>query len=270
MSAFNPRNCKPFPKKGDPKRQLPGFETKQEVAERQAKLICTLEKGNQDAVEAAQKIRECGQGQDCLTPICPKCLRMFRRWYVSQLERLTRPHELWAITVVPPRVRFAPGELHNLDLCQFKETFSKQVSRAGFHNLVMFGGVDIDFCVHSDNDFYPHWAPHLHCLFIGENGQEVKAALGRFYPPDHIAPRPIRAEKVKDPMEAISYPMKPFFGRRVSYIGGNGRRQSRDLRLQADELQEIGAYMGQHKHTDLLFLKNVRRRGCNLALNGCR
>jgi len=74
----------PLPKrKHDLAHVLQDFETFDEVVERRRKLISTL-RWKRRGRRQARKLARCRKDRRCGSPICPVCLRRFRRWFVGQ------------------------------------------------------------------------------------------------------------------------------------------------------------------------------------------
>ena len=209
---FKPRICPPASEENDPFIHMVGFETLEEVEERSERLIQVLMRGNRQDKRLADRLSKCRADRPCLSPICPACCREFRRWYADQLISLcSNLTNLWSVTLVPSSRRFEPGQLAEFDMTAFKEAASLQFSRLGYPDLVAVGGVDIDYCVHSDGAFEPHWQPHLHLLTAGIDGNTLKDALKRFYPRSDSVLRPIKVKPAFDITEIATYAVKPFF-----------------------------------------------------------
>src|SRR5215213_4674259 len=76
----------------DLRRLLQGFETTAEVKERSASLCQTLEKGDQEHKQVAERLRRCGKGRRCCLVPCPRCRRRWRLWLTGEmLEAVAGP-----------------------------------------------------------------------------------------------------------------------------------------------------------------------------------
>ena len=266
MSPFNPWLCQPKNRQFDPKHQLKRFETPTITKERSENLIKILEKGEPQHQDIAKKLQHCDEGGRCLLPICPRCLRQVRRWFVSEAMQCLHGEDLLAVTLVPAEHAIPPGELEHFDLINFKETLSRQLSRAGLGDAIVIGGVDFSFCERSDGEFEPHWRPHFHLIVANTEADQIRSGLKRHYPSAESVSRPIKIQEVEGLMGAISYAMKPFFTRRVSYVDNNEKIRHRKYPLKNDQTREISEFMSRLTITDRMFLKNVRRRGNRLIV----
>jgi hypothetical protein len=95
-----------------------------------------------------------------------------------------------------------------------------------------------------------------------ENLQEENEAD---LPKDKACPKPIFTDEIDNPIEQLSYLMKPFFSRRVTYKNRKGKSATRDCKLKSAQQLEIAVFMDRWAMTDRLFMQNVRRYGGKLV-----
>jgi hypothetical protein len=108
------------------------FETIQDAraeSERSEKLLRSFSGGN---TELAEFLQECRAGDyDCNKPFCPICARVFRRWFIGELLRVTKGKEAVRIYTVLLKEAAPQDEITNLDLTSYGHLLRKRLKRAG-------------------------------------------------------------------------------------------------------------------------------------------
>ena len=149
-----------------------------------------------------------------------------------------------------------------------KDALRKQLVRAHLRHLVVLGGIDFSFNEDSQERWTPHWQPHWQLAVEGCSSEEFIKALKAWYskdPKDKACPKPIYTDEIDNPIEQLSYLVKPFFERRVSYTDKDGKSDAKDWPLKPKQLREIAVFMDRFDMTDRLFMQNVRRYGPKLV-----
>jgi hypothetical protein len=94
---------------------------------------------------------------------------------------------------------------------------------------------------------------------VGLDTAEVKTRLAKLYPRNNTTPKPLRVRRCKNLALALSYMIKPYFGRRVSYIDGTGRFNTRKVPLKRPQVQELATWIDQYPLTARYALTGCRR-----------
>lgn len=278
--AIRPKNkSKPFPwccplppNRNDPAHQLPKFETEDGARWWRNERARMLVVGRNANPVLSEKLYSCSQRQRCGSAACPECMRQFRRWITGAsmglLDDTGCSHGTgFAITVVPEWAAQEPGKLASFDLDLANGRIRTALARSTCRDALVIGGWDFSFNSHSDKEWPPRWQPHLYLLFpMVKDKEELRAALDGTFPPSERNPRPIKIKPLIKSMEAITYAIKGVFKPRTSYIGDDGRCNTRtSLPLPPPLERELLTYLDGLGITDRMFLRNVRRRGCRLV-----
>jgi len=257
----------------DPREHLANFETRDQVKERKADLIRALNAGDNPSRELAEVLAACRTGARCGLSICPFCMRRFRARFLipticAQIARWQDSTGLRgvAISAVPAELKLDSDELHKLDLVKVLDSFRQQLRRAGYGDCIAVAGVDLSFNEHSECLWPRHWQPHFYGIVLTANSpKQVKADLGKYFSNDESVRVPVKVNRLKHPMRAVSYLWKPFFQRRISYVAPNGRQAARKLPLRPKQLREVASYFADKAPTERLLFIGIRRRGRELV-----
>src|SRR5260221_8178777 len=114
--------------KGGPKGER--FETVQDAraeSERSEQLLRSFSGGNRVLAEFLQ---ECRAGDyECNKPFCPMCARVFRRWFIGELLRVTKGNGAVRIYTVLLK-QASQYKINNLDPTPFRHLLRKRLERA--------------------------------------------------------------------------------------------------------------------------------------------
>jgi len=91
----------------------------------------------------------------------------------------------------------------------------------------VFAGVDISYNEDSAGRWELHWQLQVYGVCVSVDVAEVTTLLARLYPANNTTPKPLRVRHCENLADALSYLIKPYFGRRVSYLDGTGRFNTR-------------------------------------------
>jgi hypothetical protein len=245
---------------------LPKFETPEQVRERKAMLIKHLQAGKRATRNVGRKLRRCRKGADCKSPICPRCVRNLRKSFIpGAINCITRvrtannipKRQIVAFSAVLPEERYADGDLHNADLRKINERIQRRHQRAGL--LLVFAGVDVSYNEDSAGRWAPHWQLQVYGVCVGLDVTDVRARLAKQYPDSDTTPKPLRVRRCRNLAKALSYMIKPYFGRRVSYLDNTGRFNTRKVPLKRPQAQELATWIDQYPLTARYALTGCRR-----------
>jgi hypothetical protein len=175
--------------------------------------------------------------------------------------------DLWFVTLVPGDVRVAKGELEEFEPKRLTERVKRQMQRAGLGEITMVGGVDVSWEEDGDGESEGVWQPHLHMIVAGCSGKAIKEVLDRHYARTAEVPQPRKVQEVKDAVRQFSYCVKPFWTKRVRWIDAKGKRlrDSRMMRLKAEQQREAALFSSRLRPSELVLLMGVRQRGKKLV-----
>ena len=248
---------------------LPKFETSQQVRERKAKLVKHLKAGKRATRNVGRKLRRCRKNKACSSPSCPRCLRQLRKSFITgamqaiDQVRTTndiRDDQIVAFSAVLTEERYAYGDLHNADLKKINERVQRRHQRAAFP--LVFAGVDISWNEDSARRWHPHWQLQVYGVCVGVEKAEVKKRLTTLYPANDTTPRPLRIRRCTNLVQALSYAIKPYFGKRVSYFHSEtGKFRTRKVSLKRPEAQEVATWIDHYPLSARYALTGCRRYG---------
>ena len=246
----------------------PKFETKAQALERRAKLVRQLLEGDHSAQQLAAKLAGCNRHRRCGSPICHVCVGELRCWFICEtiacFNDLSAANpsalrgKVIAFSAIPREDQYRQGKLRVADLLSLNERLKKRHERAGFP--LVFAGVDVSLNVFDNSTSTRRWQLQVYGVVIGCTPEQVRTALSGLYPAAKRTPRPLKVNRCNNLAAAVSYAIKPYFGRRVSYIGRNGRRQTRKVPLNSSEIRELAVWIDQYRLADRYLLRGCRGR----------
>ena len=250
-------------------RQRDGFETFREAERRRACDIRLLEAANdRECTLLARKLRRCKKGKRCRSWACDVCVRLGRVWYGNAAAEPFAGTPALAVTIALAGCSLPAGGLPQADTKKLKDLCRKRVDRAGLGDRLVIGAVEWSANSDSATPNRVSWVPQLHLTVsadpsktVKEDASLVRERLKAVFPKGDGVPRPVKVVPVHDLLGWLSYGAKPYFEARVGYVGGNGRRQTKDQSPRPKEQREALLYTDRVSLLDRLFLRNVRRAG---------
>jgi hypothetical protein len=257
---------------------LPKFETSQQVRERQATLVNHLKAGKRASRNIGRKLRRCRKNKACGSPSCPRCLRRLRRLFVrgamTCIDRVRTASniprdQIVAFSAVLTEERYVAGDLHNANLNLINERVQRRHQRTGLP--LVLAGVDISWNEDSAKRWEPHWQLQVYGVCVGLDRDQVKARIAKHYPANDTTPRPLRVRTCKNLnkalAKALSYTIKPYFGRRVNYFHPKTSKfRTRKVSLKRPQAQELATWIDQYPLTARHTLTGCRRYGDGIEL----
>jgi hypothetical protein len=221
---------------------------------RSEQLLRSFPGGNK---ELAEFLQECRAGDyECDKPFCPICARVFRRWFVGELLRVTKPNE--AVRIYTVLLKEAPQHnINNLDPTPFRHSMRKRLERAGLGKVPVIGGFEIVYKAQRRV-----WVLHVNLVMIGGK----KSAHNKFKQgfKNGAVERPIMGAKLKDRAEQLSYILKFSTYHRPHEQHGPSRSDAKPLNPR--EHAALVTWMSQFEFNDFLFLVNARREASKVTL----
>ncbi len=220
-------------------------------SERSEKLLLSFSGGSRIIGEYLQ---ECRAGDyQCNKTFCPICGRIFRRWFIGELLRVTNGRDQVHIYNVLLK-EATTHKINELEPAPFRASLRKRLQRSGLAKIPVIGGFEIVYKAAKRV-----WVLHANLVVIGGN----KSAHKKFkqtFAGDEIE-RPVLRAKLKDRAEQLSYLLKFGTYHRPHEQHGSARSQAKPLN--PSEHAALLKWMSKFEFEDFLLLINARRQGGN-------
>jgi hypothetical protein len=228
------------------------FETSQdarEESERSEKLLRSFSGGSKTIAEFLQ---ECRAGYyECNKPFCPICARVFRRWFIGELLRVTEGQK--EVHIYTLLLKEAPKDkIYSLDPAPFRHELRKRLQRPGLANVPVIGGFEIVYKAKRQV-----WVLHINLVMIGGDKSARKAFKKTFQ--DDDLDRPLVRATLKDKAEQLSYVLKFTTYHRPYEQQGSAKTEAKPLNPK--EHAALLKWMSQFEFEYFLLLINARRQG---------
>jgi hypothetical protein len=221
--------------------------SKSAIAERDTRARLLHRHGAESLMEI---LNACVPNNRCGSGACPECGRAMQRFFVREMRPLLRPTEDFVAVSVVPSASFEIGELHKLDIRNFRADFAERLHKSRIDFAV--GGIDFTLNEHRKGRFPAHWAPHFWFLANRYNRARWEVLLRRTFVRTPTVPRPIKIQLWDGRRAALGYALKTQFGRRISRLGyrqyGDGTRRCKITcydRLRSAERFELYTFLAQ-------------------------
>jgi hypothetical protein len=233
------------------------FETLKDARAESARSEKLLRSFSGGAKELAEFLQECREGYyQCNRPFCPICARVFRRWFIGELLRITQRKE--AVRIYTVLLKEAPHDtINHLDPTVFRHWLRKRLERAGLVKVPVIGGFEIVYKAKRRV-----WVLHINLVVIGGKKRAHDKFKQGFESSD--MERPIIEAELKDPAEQLSYILK--FGTYHRPHEQHGPRRSDAKPLNPREHAELLNWMARFEFKDFLFLVNAKRAASKITL----
>ena len=225
-------------------------------SERSEELLRSFSGGSR---ELAEFLQECRAGDyQCNKPFCPVCARIFRRWFIGELLRVTKGNEAVHIYTVLLQ-QASQYKINNLDPTPFRHFLRKRLERAGLVNVPVIGGFEIVYKAKNRV-----WVLHVNLVIIGGKKSAHNEFKRGFENSD--MERPIIGAKLKNAPEQLSYILKFSTYHRPHEQHGPSRSDAKPLNPR--EHAALVKWLAQFEFKDFLFLVNARRAASKITLRG--
>jgi hypothetical protein len=229
------------------------FETTQdarEESERSEKLLLSFARTG----VLAEYLQECRDGYyDCNKTFCPICGRIFRRWFIGELLRITKGSDHVHIYTVLLK-EAATDKINELDPAPCRHVLRKRLQRSGLGKVPVIGGFEIAY-----KAAQRVWILHANLVMIGGEEKARKKFKKAFRGDDFD--RPLLGTTLKDRAEQLSYVLKFTTYHRPHEQQGATRAPAKPLNPR--EHAALLKWMSQFEFEDFLLLINARRQGGN-------
>lgn len=260
---FEPNKQRKQPHFYDIRKDLSGFETIAAVKKESQTRQASLTKGGNHTL--AEKLADCTKDCRCMSPACPRCVRINRRGFyhaaMTLSEQYNRANQR-TVTLIYYSEAITSKQLKNFNPKQLKDRLRQQLTRCGFQNPVI-GGLELDY--HEDIDL---WVPHLHLLVV-DDINTLETLRNRYLAkekcpasdstPEGYTSRPMLVQVLKNPPKQLSYLCKQRWQLIRPYEDPEkGKRRTRKLRLKKNEFIQSLIVLNSYTFSDLMFTFKVR------------
>ena len=216
-------------------------------SERSELLLKQARGGGRQLAKGLQDCRE--DHQRCDQTHCPLCARVFRRWFIGELLRLSETATKSVATLTVLLKKVPHDRIDKLDPKDFRGMLRQRLLRAGLADAVVIGAFENIYRAREKE-----WVLHINLVVIGGE----KAALKRFkesFGKSDIE-RPVMELPLNDKAKQLSYVPKFTTYHRPHERGGARKGSARPLNR--PEHLALVEWMSKRSFKDLMFLFNAR------------
>jgi hypothetical protein len=199
----------------------------------------------------AEGLENCREGQQqCDQTFCPLCARVFRRWFIGELLRLTtiEAEPVTAFTVLLKKSQ--QDGIEELDPDDYRGMLRQRLIRAGLGDAVVIGGFENVYRARQKE-----WVLHINLVVVGGLKAAMEKLQDSFGQSD--IDRPIMKVALNDPAEQLSYVLKFTTYHRPYEQRGTSKGPARPLN--APEHLALVQWMSRRAFKDFLFLFNAHQ-----------
>jgi hypothetical protein len=219
-------------------------------SERSEKLL----RSSGGASVLAEYLQECRAGDyECNKTFCPICGRVFRRWFIGELLRVTKGCDHVQIYTVLLK-EAGTNKIDELDPASFRAVIRKRLERSNLGHVPVIGGFEIVYKAKRRA-----WVLHANLVLIGANkdaGEKLEEAFKK-----NELERPVVGAALKDRPEQLSYVLKFTTYHRPHEQEGPTRSEAKPLN--PSDHAALLKWMSQFEFKDFMLLINARRQGGN-------
>jgi hypothetical protein len=220
-------------------------------SERSEKLLLSFSGGSRIIGEYLQ---ECRAGDyQCNKTFCPICGRIFRRWFIGELLRVTNGRDQVHIYTVLLK-EATTHKINELEPAPFRASIRKRLQRSGLGKVPVIGGFEIAYKAAQQA-----WVLHANLVMTGGEEKARKKFKKAFRGDDFD--RPLLQTALKGRAEQLSYVLKFTTYHRPYEQRGAARSAAKPLN--AREHAALLKWMSRFEFEDFLLLINARRQGGN-------
>lgn len=223
---------------------------------RLVKLLHRCQSRSIDAQSLASCLGYCSPRARCLSGACPECARALQLFFTRQaMSLLSDERGRFSTLSAIPKPMPTLGNLNTLELDALQYQLKRALKRNGVNLAV--GGIDFSLN-QQDKTSDGRWAPHFWVVVKNTEGCNWAVATRALYPRSKRTPRPVHIQQWDGNERALLYALKPNFVRRVTYIDGKGRQNTRDDRLREYETAELALFLDTNGLASRVFVIGAR------------
>lgn len=265
--SFNPYRCKIDPRY-DIAELLHNFETPQRIEQIDDGWQRTLDNGSSKHRALAERSKDSWEGDPCHSPAKAADRSAYRRFLVGQALRLHKKFgSSLAVNLIPPEWQKNVGNLHDFDAQRELRTLKRFLEREIPDQAILILCLDFTVNIDSRRPGKPAFQPHLHGVAFETEVAGMDKLRDRYEPSKTLGiERPVKVDKVNDPVRQISYILKMDF-RRWKPTYDRKHPLEPMPKLLAHEQRELLLFLDQYSFSDLVLRHGVRRNGIKLKLS---
>jgi hypothetical protein len=199
----------------------------------------------------ARKLQACREGhQRCDQAYCPLCARVFRRWFIGELLRLseTATKQVAILTVLLKKAPY--NRISTLDPSAFRGMLRQRLVRAGLTDVAILGAFENVYRAREKE-----WVLHINLVVIGGRTASIEAYERSFAKSD--IERPVMNVPLNHPAKQLSYVPKFTSYHRPHQREGAQKGSARPLN--PPEHLALVEWMSKRSFKDFMFLFNARQ-----------
>jgi hypothetical protein len=216
-----------------------------QIESERSELLLKLSGGR----KLATSLQDCRENhQQCDQAYCPLCARVFRRWFIGELLRLSEGKPVTMCTVLLEKA--GPDRINKLDPKDFRGLLRQRLLRAGLTDAIIIGGFENAYRAREKK-----WVLHINLVVIG--GQV--AAMDKFQQSfaNSDIERPVVTALLNNPAKQLSY--VPKFTTYHRPYEQRASKKGRATPLNAPEHVALVEWMSQRSFKDFMFFLNARQ-----------
>jgi hypothetical protein len=186
----------------------------------------------------------------CDQTYCPLCARVFRRWFIGELLRLSEAATM-PVTILTVLLKKAPHDrIDKLDPAAFQGMLRKRLLRAGLGDAIVIGGFENIYRARETE-----WVLHINLVVIDGQSAAMEELKRSFAKSD--IERPVMEATLNDPAKQLSYVPKFTTYHRPYERSGSGKSPATPLN--PPEHLALVEWMSRRSFKDFMFLFNARQ-----------
>lgn len=245
------------------------------IANKKARLnLKRLAKGDAEQQAMSTLGTGCTRRKPCGRSWCAKCLfwaqEVIGKYFGPELTRMLIQQRrsaysaqqplssAWTFSAVDEAMAVRRGRL-NVDAIEAKnKELRKALNFSSVRDAVGFYGLDISLNVRTGSK--PIWQPQYYGIFFAESEDQVRRVLAPLFLNVRKWQKPIVIKPLSqhDFAKAARYVLKSNIVRRESYVGTNGRWQTKKRDLKANEEVEIAVFLKRLRLRHRLQLRGLK------------
>ncbi len=244
--------------KHDVRNIMDGFETFDEANnERKIRIKMLYKGGSKGEKKLASILENCRRNNRCDCAACPVCARRYRiRLIGNEMRIFGRGIDTHIINLIIHDRLVASSRLLSLDIKQMMWRLNKQIKRSGLRDAICVGGFEIKYCYGRKL-----WIPHFHLIVRGSSKAEREKFRKRFFKENGIISRPMKVQKVKNPIKQYSYCLKYQALYKKKVTTKSGISFEKNSRLEIAEHNSYLMLIGKYHVKDLVFKCGAKSEG---------
>jgi hypothetical protein len=227
------------------------FETTDEARIESERSELVLEQAQGAGRQLAKSLQDCRKNHHrCDQTYCPLCARVFRRWFIGELLRISEAATKSVATLTVLLKKAPYDRIDELDPNGFRGMLRTRLLRSGLADAVVIGAFENIYRARERE-----WVLHINLVVIDGESAAIEEFKRSFAKSD--IERPVMEVPLNDPAIQLSYVPKFTTYHRPHERGGAGKSSARPLN--PPEHLALVQWMSERSFKDLIFFFNARQ-----------